>query len=692
MPESWTRATVWSQNGEKHLSAGGEEYALKDVLGEGGYASVYRCIRASDDSLFALKLIDPVRLGFYSGEEGIRHLEALAEREVNILRKLSGHAGIIGLEAAFRAEDSKRIFLLTEFVSGGDLFSHIVDHAVPFQETEAAYVTAQLSDALAFCHSKGIAHRDLKPENVLVKDVNVRLSETGSRWKTERLFSVKLCDFGFAKFLQGYETRTPIGLGGGTASYSAPECISDFASGSRDWFEKAPIYDPFKADAFSLGVITYVMLTQLFPEKHTQGGHRKNTLWKSFTPSVRSFIDELLCVDPSKRSSVADVCNHSWLVSLKTPYKASIWNDTVWIAPQSSESQPYLPCSIAHDIFLPALLALHRGLVLVQRERALAGYVLARAPGFEDVTVSSLDHFQLHAQLIDKQMSKAEKLLQLLQEQGQMSACKLKALLVKLQETREQVFQDADGASSTSFDEVFMAYNHVCGVLIEIVASVLQSKDSPGNAKAVRRYRLFSAAAEQLGRERAFVCGHGQKSFKEGCSIHNAADLPQEKLLRLAEIIGARKVLIGTSQTGEVQCPASGDIFTASGGIVGTLLDGTEPCLLSAKEIQELESMEEKVMDPHCRATLIREWFETLTRHVNTIHSRITINLLEDAQSPEQHRESGGDKLVKPGISSFLFGCQAGLKKLLQSIFQDCPSALSTSALGWNLSSTIMKV
>jgi len=663
---AWANATVWSQHGEKQLSAGGEHYALKDVLGEGGYGSVYRCIRASDESLFALKLIDPVRIGFYSGEAGIRQLEALAAREVSILKKLSGHPGIISLEDAFRAEDSKQLFLLTEFIAGGDLFSQIVDSAVPFQESEAAYVTAQLADALAFCHSKGIAHRDAKPENVLVKHVSVRLSEVGSSWKTERLLLVKLCDFGFAKFLQGYETRTPIGLGGGTPTYSAPECISEFDPGSRDWLEQAPFYDPFKADAYSLGVIVFIMLCQLYPERDGEGWHRRNHVWCTFTPQARFFIDDLLCADPSKRLSVVAAGNHSWLASQKTTFKESTWNDTVWVAPQSTESPACSPSVNQKDSFLPALLALHRGLVLLQRERAMAGYVLARAPACEGTTILALDHFQLHSQCIDQQMSKTDGLLEHLQDPRN-SRTSLNAVMGKLREVRKRVINDLNEVCSASFDEVFVAYNHACGALIDIAAMVLQTRESPGVAKAVQRYRLFSAAAEQLGRERAFVCGHGQTRVCDGRGIH-VADLPPEKLRRLVEIIGARKVLIGTSK-GQDLDPASGDIFTSSQGMVGALLDGAEPVLLSVQEISELESIEDRVLNPDCRSVLLTtDWFETLTRHVNAIHSRITLNFLEDAQLPVYNSSGIENKMAEHRSDGML--CHKGLtihlKKLLQ--------------------------
>jgi MAP kinase interacting serine/threonine kinase len=54
-------------------------------------------------------------------------------------------------------------------VCGGQLLDHIKERKV-FNEQEAAFIIKDISSALAFLHSKGIAHRDLKPENILCMD------------------------------------------------------------------------------------------------------------------------------------------------------------------------------------------------------------------------------------------------------------------------------------------------------------------------------------------------------------------------------------------------------------------------------------------------------------------------------------------------------------------------------------------
>ena len=63
-------------------------------------------------------------------------------------------------------ETAKYIQIVTEKVTGGELFDRIVtkDH---FNETEAAKVFVQIIEAINYLHSIGVVHRDLKPENVL---------------------------------------------------------------------------------------------------------------------------------------------------------------------------------------------------------------------------------------------------------------------------------------------------------------------------------------------------------------------------------------------------------------------------------------------------------------------------------------------------------------------------------------------
>ena len=64
--------------------------------------------------------------------------------------------------------DSLDFYLITEFVSGGELYNTIINKKI-FSEENTIYVMKQLLSAVYYLHSKRIVHRDIKPENILVE-------------------------------------------------------------------------------------------------------------------------------------------------------------------------------------------------------------------------------------------------------------------------------------------------------------------------------------------------------------------------------------------------------------------------------------------------------------------------------------------------------------------------------------------
>lgn len=119
-----------------------------------------------------------------------------------------------------------------EFIQGGELFKHIVDHKwIP--EERARFYAAQVILALGHIHSKNIIYRDLKPENVLIDDQGY----------------IRLTDFGLSKMLQKDEKAMSFC---GTAEYLAPEMIDE------QGHDKA-------VDFWALGVLIYEMIVGIPP-------------------------------------------------------------------------------------------------------------------------------------------------------------------------------------------------------------------------------------------------------------------------------------------------------------------------------------------------------------------------------------------------------------------------------------------
>lgn len=92
------------------------------------------------------------------------------------------HPNIVKLYEIY--QDPKNIYLITEYLEGGELFDLILK-TKHFNENIAAKIMKQLLSAIAYCHNKQIVHRDLKPENLL-------LCKKDS-------FDVKVIDFGLSR-------------------------------------------------------------------------------------------------------------------------------------------------------------------------------------------------------------------------------------------------------------------------------------------------------------------------------------------------------------------------------------------------------------------------------------------------------------------------------------------------------------
>mgnify|MGYP000029206358 FL=1 len=82
-----------------------------------------------------------------------------------ILRTMD-HPNVVKLFEAY--QDKKRYYIITEMITGGELFDQITKRPY-FSERDAAHIMKQVFSAIAYCHANNIVHRDLKPENLLLE-------------------------------------------------------------------------------------------------------------------------------------------------------------------------------------------------------------------------------------------------------------------------------------------------------------------------------------------------------------------------------------------------------------------------------------------------------------------------------------------------------------------------------------------
>ncbi len=219
-------------------------YRIERLLGEGGMGAVYQAEHTHMRKRLAVKVLHP---------EMSRLPEVVArfEREAMAAAHID-HPNVAAATDFGKLEDGS-FFLVLEYVEGKSLRDILMQGRLELGR--ALHVVRQTTAALGRAHALGIVHRDLKPENVML------ISREGDD------DFVKVLDFGIAKVPVGdfsaaahpitsaQPALTQLGMVYGTPEYMAPEQALGQAVDAR-------------ADLYSLGVITYEMLTGYRPFDH----------------------------------------------------------------------------------------------------------------------------------------------------------------------------------------------------------------------------------------------------------------------------------------------------------------------------------------------------------------------------------------------------------------------------------------
>ncbi|KAF9578971.1 hypothetical protein BGW38_004971, partial [Lunasporangiospora selenospora] len=206
------------------------------------------------------------------------------EREIAIM-KLINHPHVIRLYDVYETE--QELFLVMEYVSGGELFEYLVNKG-RLNETEALRFFQQIIVGLAFCHKRKICHRDLKPENLLLDDQ----------------LNVKIADFGMASLQKsGRLLETSCG----SPHYASPEVVTGLK------------YDGSSSDIWSCGIILYALLTGHLPfddenirQLLSKVKSGKFYMPTDISPGARDLISRMLTVNPKRRITMQAVLAHPW--------------------------------------------------------------------------------------------------------------------------------------------------------------------------------------------------------------------------------------------------------------------------------------------------------------------------------------------------------------------------------------------
>lgn len=148
------------------------DFEILAQVGKGASGRVFLVRDRQTGERLALKVIE--KSSVYENDDAYRH--ALDERLV--LEMACDHPFILNLRYAFQTNN--RLYLVTEYCDGGDLFDYLKKRGKPFREAEGRRIAGEILLALEYIHSLGVVYRDLKLENVLLDlDGHIRIADFG---------------------------------------------------------------------------------------------------------------------------------------------------------------------------------------------------------------------------------------------------------------------------------------------------------------------------------------------------------------------------------------------------------------------------------------------------------------------------------------------------------------------------------
>ena len=258
------------------------QYLIQEKIGSGGQGTVYKALDTKLNRTAVIKVLPPELTAKTANFKRF-------EREAQLCSQLD-HPNICTIYDFHHADGV--FYIAMQYVEGKNVRQLVAGR--PLELRSALSIAIQVTDALAYAHSKNIIHRDIKAGNIMV-------SKTGQ---------VKILDFGLAKLLEDElaidDKRidrteiTELGIPYGTATYAAPEQARGERADNR-------------SDIFSTGVLLYEMLTGIWAfQGKTVIDVRHQVLYGTPTPladmrkepipaKLQFIVDKALQKDPKNR-------------------------------------------------------------------------------------------------------------------------------------------------------------------------------------------------------------------------------------------------------------------------------------------------------------------------------------------------------------------------------------------------------
>jgi serine/threonine protein kinase len=263
-------------------------YQIQALLGQGRVGTVYQAINLEDQDTVALKVVS-----LHLAQQPEFRQRFLSE--VRALPELD-HPSIVSIHEAGIDTNHDILYLTMDYVHGRSLSAYrqqLIWRGEPLRVGDSLLIAAQIADALAYAHSKGVLHQDIRPNVILFKT-----PPTGH--ENQKLHQLTmLSDFALASLLEAEAEPFPA-----TLPYLSPErCLRQPADG--------------RSDIYALGIILYELITGQQPFSitnlddaircHTQiAPPEPAALRPDLPPRVNSVILKAMAKRPSDRYQTAD--------------------------------------------------------------------------------------------------------------------------------------------------------------------------------------------------------------------------------------------------------------------------------------------------------------------------------------------------------------------------------------------------
>lgn len=248
-----------------------EGYQIEGPLGSGTMGDVWCCREIATNKLYAVK--------------EMRMNDAQARRTQLIQRSCENldkyKCPFLVEYLGYRQGAKGEHCLVFEYLPGGDI-NNLLRRNAEIPRNAVIRWVREITSALSYLHKEGLIHRDVKTSNVMLTSTDLQVA------------SAKLSDFDTMRDVEGDMTK-----GIGTQSYRAPETDGQ-------------VYNE-KADIWSLGCFTYILLSRNNPPFSKGSDRRREPSYQGFDPVATDFIKHCLAYEPQNRPSAADLLQHPFL-------------------------------------------------------------------------------------------------------------------------------------------------------------------------------------------------------------------------------------------------------------------------------------------------------------------------------------------------------------------------------------------